>query len=740
MSFHGDFIKHRQRILRLLKTCSRAPSLRSTKPLHALTVTAGPNPDQPIFLYNSIISLYASLGEPVTARKLFDKMPDRNVVSFNSIISAYSRCGYVEDALRMFLYMINRGFEPTQFTFGGLLSCASLNPVEGAQLQASVLKNGLFCADAFVGTALLGLYGRHGCLDEVVSVFEDMPRKSLVTWNSIVSIFGKHGFVEDCMFLFCELVRSEVALTESSFVGVIHGLSNEQDLEFGEQIHGLVIKNGFDYELLVANSLVNMYFQCAGIWSAEKMFKDVEIRDVVSWNTIIGALAESENFGKALELYLRMSVDIVFPNQTTFVYVINSCAGLQNSILGKSIHAKVIKNALECDVFVGSALVDFYAKCDNLEGAHLCFSEISNRNIVSWNALILGYASKSSPTSIFLLIELLQLGYRPNEFTFSHVLRSSLAFQLLQLHCLIIRMGYENYEYVLGSLMTSYAKSGLISDALAFVTALNIPRAVVPANIIAGIYNRTGQYNETVKLLSQLERPDIVSWNIVIAACAHNGDYKEVLELFKYMRAARIYPDNYTFVSLLSVCSKLCNLALGSSLHGLIKKTEIISSDTFVCNMLIDMYGKCGSIGSSVKIFNEMTDRNVITWTALISALGLNGFAQRALEKFREMEFLGFKPDRVALIAVLTACRHGGLVREGMELFERMNRSYGVEPEMDHYHCVVDLLVRYGHLKEAEKIITTMPFPPNALIWRTFLEGCQRRRIAKYDTLNSTKC
>ncbi|KAK0590360.1 hypothetical protein LWI29_025904 [Acer saccharum] len=103
------------------------------------------------------------------------------------------------------------------------------------------------------------------------------------------------------------------------------------------------------------------------------------------------------------------------------------------------------------------------------------------------------------------------------------------------------------------------------------------------------------------------------------------------------------------------------------------------------------------------------------------------------------MELQGFKPDRVAFIAVLTACRHGGLVREGMELFGQMKKSYGVDPEIDHYHCMVDLLARCGHHKEAEKMIAIMPFPPNALIWRSFLEGCRRHKTTEYQALGLTQ-
>ncbi|EOY17126.1 Pentatricopeptide repeat (PPR) superfamily protein, putative [Theobroma cacao] len=727
MSFNGDFLfKHHERLLQLLKSWSAVPSLKTTKPLHALAITLGPYTCQPIFVYNNIISQYAFLRHLSAARKVFDIMTERNPVSFNSMISAYGKCGDVWGAWDLFSMMRGCGFSPTPFALAGLLSCQALDLCGGSQLQALVVKNGLFDADAFVGTALLGLYARSGCVSEAVQAFEDMPRKSLVTWNSIISLYAHYGLVEDCMLSFRELLRLEASLSDCSFVGVLSGLEGELDSEFGEQIHGLVIKSGFDYEVTVVNSLINMYVKCVRLCLAEKVFQGMHIKDVVSWNTIIGALERDGSPLKALDFFFQMSMDGVMPNQTTLVIIIASCSSLQMPMLGAYIHAKTIKKGFESDVFVGSALVDFYAKCDKLVDSHQCFDGIYEKNVVSWNALILGYASKFCTTCSFLLLDMLQLGYRPNEFTFSAILKSSVTIELQQLHCFIIRMGYEHNVYVLSSLMTSYAKNGLLSDALPFVTDCERPLAIVPSNIVAGIYNRVGQYQETLKLLSVLEEPDVVSWNIMIAASAHSGDYKEVFELFRHMQMTQIYPDNYTFVSLLSVSSKLSNLALGSSVHGLIIKTDFSLCDTFVCNVLVNMYGECGCIKSSVKIFDGMADRNLITWTSLISALGVNGYSHEALENFQEMEFLGFKPDGVAFIAILTVCRHAGLVKEGMELFRRMKCDYGLEPKMDHYHCMVDLLARHGKLKEAEQIIAGMAFPPDALIWRSFLEGCKR--------------
>lgn len=717
-----------QRLIDLLQEPTRVQSISTTKAIQALTITMGPNPIEPVVLYNSIISKYASLGEIPAARKVFDKMPQRNVVSYNTMIKACNRDGILEEAWKLFCEMRSLGFNPTQFTFGGLLSSALMSLAQGFQLLSLIVKSGFLCADAFVGTALLGVFGSHGCLDEVIRVFEDMPVKNLVTWNCMISLFAQHGFVGDSTQMFLELMKCGMELSEFSFVGVLSGFVGELQMGLGEQIHGLVIKYGFQERVSIANSLINMYAKCGEIYLAEKLFEKFPVKDIVSWNTMIGAMTKGDRPEKAFAIFLKMCEKGIFPNETTFVNALSFCFGLKELSLGECIHAKIIKRNLESYVYVGSALVDFYAKFDKLEVALVCFDKISDKNLVSWNSLMAGYSNRNSSVSLLLLEEMIHLGHRPNEFSFSTVLKSSLDLEAQQLHAFIIKMGYHDHEYVSSSLITSYAKNGHTSDALKFLDANCTSLPVVPSNVVAGIYNRTRQYERTQELYSVLEEPDIISWNILIAACSRNGDYKEAFELFDHMLRARIKPDNYTYASLFCVCTKLCNLALGSCLHGLVFKANIKSCDTFVCNIMIDMYGKCGSPGSSFKIFNELTDKNIISWTAIISALGLHGYAHEALEKFKEMEAEGFMPDKVAFVSVISACRHVGLVKQGLELFDKMKSEYGLEPEMDHYLLVVDMLARYGNLREAEELIAGMPFPPNALVWRSFLEGCKRKR------------
>lgn len=659
-------------------------------------------------------------------------MPQRNTVSYNSMITAYNREGDAGEALKLFSEMMSLGFRPTQFTFAGILSSCYCDCYLGFQLQSLVMKMGLLHVDAFSGTALLVVFVRHGCLDCALKVFEGMPHRSVVTWNSIIGGFAKYGFVNDSMALFRGLLRTDSRPSEITFLSIISAFQSLVDCEAGEQIHGLVIKSAMNYYAAVANALVDMYARSSGLCTAERLFSEMLIQDVVSWNTMIAAFAKSEKPEKALELFFAMSLHGFAPTQTTFASVIGSCAELKFLDFGILIHAKTIKIGLESDVFVGSALVSLYSKCNSLEAARHCFNELSERNIVSWNALISSYLMKDSHSSVYLLVEMLSLGFRPNEFSFSSVLKSCSVQELQQLHSLIIRMGYEHDEYVSSSVLASYAANGLISDALNFATASAQPLPVVCANIVAGIYNRTGQFQRAKSILSQVQEFDIVSWNTLIEACARNGDYNEAFELFKCMQTAQTLPDNCTFTSLLSICAKLCNLGLGSAIHGLIIKIDFRSCDVFICNVLVDMYAKCGCLENSFTVFDETAEKNLISWTVLISALGLHGHSREALQKFKEMEMMGFKLDRIALIAILSACRHGGLVEEGLKIFEEMKDAYGIEPDMDHYACMVDLLCRNGCMKEAKQVICNIPFQPNTFIWRTFLEGCRRQIGIKF--------
>uniref|UniRef100_A0ACD5VRP1 Uncharacterized protein n=1 Tax=Avena sativa TaxID=4498 RepID=A0ACD5VRP1_AVESA len=640
---------------------------------------------------------------------------------FNALIASRSRAGRAADAFSLLARMLAAGVAPTAFTFAPILSSSpSLCPRRAAQLHPHVLKRGLLHSDPYSGTALLGFFACHGRFGEALDVFGEMPARSVVTWNCLVSSFVQYGHVEDAVFWFKELLSSSDGLSEGSLVAVLPAFGSPQ------LVHGLAIKIAMDSFSAVANSLLNSYCTCGAVRVAEKLFNGLMFRDVVSWNTMITAFARSNLPGRAFDLFSMMECQGALPNETTFSSILYACTSINEQEIGKTVHAKSIKHNLNTTVFVNTSLVDFYTKCVGRRDARQVLEEMHNKSTACWNALISVKSDGDAPTLFVILRDMLQSGIRPNEFTFSSLLKDPSLLDLWQIQSLVTRLGYDGNDYVASAIISSYVSHGFISDALAYGVTLDPDYCNVSMNVLAGACNKANMYQETKELLLHQQRRDNISWSVLITACGRNGDYAEAFGFFKQMRISGHHFDNYISVSLLSICTKINSLFLGRLVHGLIIKTSSGCSDTYVHNMLLDMYAKCGRIEDCLKAFEEMEDRNIISWTAVISGLALNGFSRKALAWFKAMEESGFKPDKVAILAVLSACRHGGLVQEGMEIFKRIEADYSTEADMEHYICVVDMLCKCGDLEQAGAVIKGMPFRPSTILWRTFLQGCNK--------------
>ncbi|KAK3161974.1 hypothetical protein QOZ80_1BG0083720 [Eleusine coracana subsp. coracana] len=290
--------------------------------------------------------------------------------------------------------------------------------------------------------------------------------------------------------------------------------------------------------------------------------------------------------------------------------------------------------------------------------------------------------------AVALLTRMLAAGVAPTAFTFAPILSAP---------CLDARCASQLHARVL--------QGGMLHGEPYTATAL------------LGFFGRSGRFDDALKVFAETAVRSVVTWNCLIASFMRFGRADDAVFWFRELVRSG---DELSDGSLVAVLP-----AFGSPEQMRILGHRFDSSDTYVDNMLLDMYAKCGRIEDCLKIFEEMEDRNLISWTAVVSGLGLNGFSRKALAWFEAMEKDGFKPDKVAILAVLSACRHGRLVQQGMKIFKNMRADYSVEAEMEHYICVVDMLCKCGQLKEAEAVIRDMPFRPSTVIWRTFLQGCK---------------
>lgn len=310
--------------------------------------------------------------------------------------------------------------------------------------------------------------------------------------------------------------------------------------------------------------------------------------------------------------------------------------------------------------------------------------------------MIRGYAESENPSPAYELYNKMQYScIKPDTHTYPFLLKAIAKLSDVRLgemiHSVSVRNGFESLLFVQNGLVHMYASFGHVEDAH--------------------------------KVFELMCEKDLVAWNSVINGFASNGRPNEALTLFREMFYEGISPDGFTMVSLFSACSELGALALGRRAHAYTTKIGL-TENMKVNNAILDFYAKCGSIKEAKKVFAEMKERNVVSWSSLIVGLAVNGFGKEALECFKEMEREGSMPGEATFVGVLYACSHCGMVDEGYNYFKRMINEYEIMPKIEHYGCMVDLLGRAGLVKEAYEFIQSMPMLPNPVIWRTLLGAC----------------
>ncbi|KAF7842436.1 pentatricopeptide repeat-containing protein [Senna tora] len=247
----------------------------------------------------------------------------------------------------------------------------------------------------------------------------------------------------------------------------------------------------------------------------------------------------------------------------------------------------------------------------------------------------------------------------------------------------------------------------------------------VQASLLS-FYAKFGKLSQCRYLFNQISEPDLAMWNTLLAAYTRNASFEdahvslEVLCAFNEMQESQIRPNEVTLVALISACSNLGALSQGIWAHLFVLRNNLVMN-RFVGTALVDMYSKCGCVNLARQVFDKLPERDTFCYNAMIGGFAAHGHGHHALELYKRMKLEGLVPDSATFVVTMFACSHVGLVEEGCGIFESMKAVHGIEPKLEHYGCLVDLLGRAGRLKEAEKIIQEMPMKPNAILWRALL-------------------
>ena len=400
--------------------------------------------------------------------------------------------------------------------------------------------------------------------------------------------------------------------------------------------------------------------------------------------------------------------------------ILKACASLSFLGFGKALHAETVKTGVDCKVIVGTSLLGMYAKCGDIIESRKVFDYLPERNAVTWNAMIGGYLRIKDTSSASVLFEMMSIR---NAVTWTEMIDGfAKCGDIVTARQLFDRVPHELRNVVTWTVMVDgYTSNGKMEAAREVFEEMPQRNFFVWSSMISG-YCQKGDVKEAKAIFDRIPVRNLVNWNSLISGYAQNGFCMEALEAFGKMEAEGFEPDEVTIVSVLSACAQLGLLDAGKEIHCMVYRKQI-RVNVFVSNGLVDMYAKCGDLINARFVFERMTERNTTCWNAIISGFATHGQCKEALEFFGRMESSNKTPDDITFLSVLSACAHGGLVNEGIEIFSKMEK-YGLEAGVKHYGCLVDLLGRAGRLREAYDLVKRMPMKPNDTVWTAMLGAC----------------
>ncbi|XP_011624041.2 pentatricopeptide repeat-containing protein At4g21300 [Amborella trichopoda] len=677
----------------LLKSCSEPSFLKQGRQIHAQILTQGMG-----FMNIKVLCMYVLTRTLFDALKLFHSIDRRHPMPWNWIIRGFILTNNFEFGLLFYLKMLGFGIQPDSYTFTYVIkACCSLSAISiGRLIHESMVAIG-FELDLFVGSSLMKLYAENGCIEGAVQVFNEMRERDCVLWNVIITGHAKHGDVNGAFRIFQRMMGSDIKPNSVTFSCVLSMCATSSNLDHGIQLHGHVIRCGFEYQVSISNTLLAMYSKCHCLLESRQVFKAMNQKDLVSYNGMIAGYVQNGYADEALSLFYEMQSVGLKPDSVTFASILPSFSDLAGLIEGKAVHSYIIRNGVHLDAFVKSALIDIYCKCRDALLARKVFDRTGYLDVVICSAMISGYVLNGmsyDALEIFRGLEKFRL--KPNSVTLSSILPACSALASLrlgkQLHNYILKNGFEARCYIGSALTDMYAKCGRVD--LSF------------------------------RVFDRLPERDSVAWNSMITSCAQNGQPEEALKLIRRMSLEGVGYDCVTISAGLSACAGLPAMLHGKEIHGFMIKGSF-RSDIFAKSALIDMYAKCGALSLARSVFDIMRVKNEVSWNSMIAAYGIHGHVKEALLLFQEMVDSGILPDQITFLAVISSCGHAGLVEEGLQYFNSMTKDYGIMARMEHYSCMVDLLGRAGHLKEAMGVIENMPFEPDAGIWGALLGACR---------------
>ncbi|KAH7388524.1 hypothetical protein KP509_16G079900 [Ceratopteris richardii] len=510
------------------------------------------------------------------------------------------------------------------------------------------------------------MYAKCGDFSKAQDVLQNLPFHDVVSWSALIAGYAKEGQAEQALKCFHRMQHEGIRPNAVTYACILKAYAALGALNEGKKIHDVVKNQGLlQNNVELGTALVDMYAKC----------------DVVCWNALIVGYMHDGQGERALDRFKRMKHD--------------ACASIGACDEGQKIHDEIERQGLlEVDIMVGNALLDMYAKCGKLSKAQEVLHQLPFRDVVSWNALITGFAQGGLGEQALSCFEKMQSeGISPDAVSFLCILNV----------CSHLGLVDKGYEYFVN--MTT--KYGIIPNSECFTCIIDL-------------FGREGHLEKAVKLIQEMRAQDVlqnlpfhdvVSWSALIAGYAKEGQAEQALKCFHRMQHEGIRPNAVTYACILKAYAALGALNEGKKIHDVVKNQGLLQNNIELGTPLVDMYAKCGALSKAKCVFDSLLHRDVVCWNALIVGYMHDGRGERALDCFKRMKYDGITPNATTYACMLKACASIGACDEGQKIHDEIERQGLLE---------VDIMC--GKLSKAQEVLHQLPFR-DVVSWNVLITG-----------------
>ncbi|XP_050885321.1 pentatricopeptide repeat-containing protein At2g39620 [Lathyrus oleraceus] len=624
-------------------------------------------------------------------------LPQSNpsLILCNSLIRLYSRLHHFRKAINLYHTMLEFGLQPDKYTFTFVLKACTgaLDFHEGVSVYHDVAARGLEC-DVFIGTSLVNMFCKMGHLDSARKVFDKMPKKDVASWNVMISGFSQSLDPSEALEIFWKMQVEGVEPDTVSILNLAPAVSRLEDIGACASIHGYVVRRGICDLVSISNSLIDMYSKCGEIHLAHRIFDRMRVMDDVSWATMMAGYVQHGCYFEVLELFDKIKNKNVKMNKVAVVNALLAAAEMRDLEKGKEIHNYSLQIGVMSDIIVATPVVSMYVKCGELKKAKKLFLSLEGRDLVAWSSFLSALVQAGYPGEALSIFQEMQHKALKLDKVILTILVSSCA---------------EVSNLRLGKTMHCYAIKADMESDISVVTTL------------ISMYTRFELFIHAMRLFNRMQNKDVVVWNTLINGFVKYGDPHLALEMFDRLQSSGIQPDSGTLVGMVSACSTMDYLDIGTCFHGNIKKRGF-ESNTHVKVALMDMYAKCGSLFSAECLFLLTKHvKDEVSWNVMISGYLHNGYANEAISTFQWMKLENIRPSLVTFAIILPAVSYLTVLKEAMAFHACIIRM-GFPSSILLGNSLIDMYAKCGQLSYSEKCFHEME-NKDTISWNAMLSG-----------------